>query len=139
MFLAAGGGGRRLRVVLGCHRCRRPACQDGRARACPGRRNDARPPGVMVFIQERVNKRSFAMRHQRKERMATPAPREKVATDLPTSGYALVVDGHAKSGFATNDQALKAARDLKGRFPMLQIKIYDAERKRSEKIELAAA
>jgi hypothetical protein len=29
--------------------------------------------------------------------------------------------------------------DLKGRFPMLQIKVYDAERKRSEKIELAAA
>jgi hypothetical protein len=29
--------------------------------------------------------------------------------------------------------------DLKGRFPMLQIKVYDAERKRNEKIELAAA
>jgi hypothetical protein len=28
--------------------------------------------------------------------------------------------------------------DLKGRFPMLQIKVYDAEGKRSAKIELAA-
>jgi hypothetical protein len=33
----------------------------------------------------------------------------------------------------------KAARELKGRFPMLQIKIYDAENKRIEEIELAAA
>jgi hypothetical protein len=79
------------------------------------------------------------MRQQRKERMATPAAREKVRTDLPTSGYTIVVDGHAKAAFATGDQALKAAMDLKGRFPMLQIKVYDAERKRSEKIELAAA
>ena len=79
------------------------------------------------------------MRRQRNERMATPAPREKVReTDLPTSGYAIVVDGRAKAAFDASDQALKAAVDLKGRFPMLQIKVYDAERKRSAKIELAA-
>jgi hypothetical protein len=79
------------------------------------------------------------MRHQRKERMATPAPRERVGTGLPASGYALVVDGHVKADFTTSDQALKAGKDLKGRFPMLQIKVYDAERKQSEQIELAAA
>jgi hypothetical protein len=78
------------------------------------------------------------MRQQRKERMAMPAPREKVGIGLPTSGYAIVVDGQAKAAFATSDQALKAAMDLKGRFPMLQIKVYDAERRRSEKIELVA-
>jgi len=33
----------------------------------------------------------------------------------------------------------KAAKDLKGPFPVLQVKVYDAEKKRSEKIELAAA
>jgi hypothetical protein len=33
---------------------------------------------------------------------------------------------------------MKAARDLKGRFPMLQVKVYDAETKQSETIELAA-
>ena len=32
----------------------------------------------------------------------------------------------------------KAAKDLKERFPMLQVKVYDAESKRSEEIELAA-
>jgi hypothetical protein len=44
-----------------------------------------------------------------------------------------------KTEFKTKDHALKAARDLKSRFPMLQIKVYDAEEKRSEVIELAAA
>ena len=67
--------------------------------------------------------------------MPVPKPRDK---DLPTSGYTLIVDGHSKAGFASKDQALKAAKDLKGRFPMLQVKVYDAESKRSEEIELAA-
>ena len=78
------------------------------------------------------------MRHQGKQRMAVPAPKPR-DKDVPTSGYALIVDGHSKAIFASNDQALKAAKDLKGRFPMLQIKVYVAESKRSEKIELAAA
>jgi len=78
------------------------------------------------------------MRHQGKQRTAMPAPKPR-DKDVPTSGYALIVDGHSKAIFASNDQALKAAKDLKGRFPMLQIKVYDAESKRSEKIELAAA
>ena len=67
--------------------------------------------------------------------MPAPKPRDK---DVPTSGYALIVDGHSKSIFASKDQALRAAKDLKGRFPMLQVKVYDAESKRSEEIELAA-
>jgi hypothetical protein len=78
------------------------------------------------------------MRHQGKQRMAMPAPKPR-DKDLPTIGYALIVDGHSKSIFASKDQALKAAKDLKGRFPMLQVKVYDAEKKQSEKIELAAA
>jgi hypothetical protein len=51
----------------------------------------------------------------------------------------LIVDGQIKTEFMMQDHALKAARELKGRFPMLQIKIYDAENKRIEEIELAAA
>jgi hypothetical protein len=78
------------------------------------------------------------VRDQRKQRMTTPAPREKIISGLPTSGYALIVDGQAKAAFATNDLALKAARDLKKRFPMLQVMVHDAEIKRSEKIELTA-
>ena len=79
------------------------------------------------------------MRQQRTQRMSTPTLVYKAGTGLPTSGYALVVDGQAKADFETRDQALKAARDLKGRFPMLQIKVYDVEKKESGRIELAAA
>ena len=44
-----------------------------------------------------------------------------------------------KAEFKMKDGALKTARDLKNRFPRLQVKIYDAEKKRSEEIELPAA
>ena len=59
----------------------------------------------------------------------------RTSTELSTSGFVLV-DGQLS---ARRKTALKVARDLKGRFPMLQVKIYDAEEKRSEEIELAAA
>jgi len=49
------------------------------------------------------------------------------------------VDGQAKKEFDTRDSALKAARELKGRFPNLQVKVFDAERKQSETVELAVA
>jgi hypothetical protein len=78
------------------------------------------------------------MRQQRTRRTSAPAP-SRAGTRLPTSGYTLVVDGQAKTEFDTHDRALKAARDLKGRFPMLQVKVYDAEKKLSETIELGAA
>ena len=55
------------------------------------------------------------MRRQRTRRMSTPAP-----TSTPAS-------------------ALEAARELKQRFPRLQVKVFDAEKKQSETIELAAA
>jgi hypothetical protein len=75
------------------------------------------------------------MRQQRTHRMSTPAPISRAAVGLPTSGYALVVDGQAKEEFDTHDRALKAARELKGRFPKLQVKVFDAETKQSEMIE----
>jgi hypothetical protein len=79
------------------------------------------------------------MRQQRKMTAPAPAPVSRPATELPTSGYALVVDGRIKTEFETKDRALKAAADLKQRFPMLQVKIYDAEGKRTEEIEPAGA
>jgi hypothetical protein len=61
--------------------------------------------------------------------MPPSPPMHKATTGLPISGYALIVDGQVKAEFKTQDRALKAARDLRGRFPMLQVKIYDAENK----------
>jgi hypothetical protein len=70
--------------------------------------------------------------------MSASAPISKVGTGLPTDGYALIVDGQAKREFDTQDRAIEAASELKGRFPMLQVKVYDAETKQSEMIERAA-
>jgi hypothetical protein len=62
---------------------------------------------------------------------------QRATRELPTSGYALVVDGHMKAQFKTWEDARKGAEDLKRRFPMLQIRVYDAEAKRSDDIVLA--
>ena len=46
--------------------------------------------------------------------------------ELPASGYALEVDGRFKAEFTTRDGARAGGEELKKRFPMLQIRIYDA-------------
>jgi hypothetical protein len=81
------------------------------------------------------------MRQQRTQRspVAARATTIRASTDFPTSGYALIVDGHAKREFKTHASAIQAAKDLKTRFPNLRIKVYDAETKRAEQIELAPA
>ena len=53
---------------------------------------------------------------------------------LPASGYAIEVDGRPKAEFATRDGAWAGGEELKKRFPMLQIRIYDAETKIREEI-----
>ena len=59
------------------------------------------------------------------------------ARDLPASGYALEVDGRLKAEFATRDGAKTGAEELKKRFPMLKIRIYDAQTKTREEVELS--
>ncbi|ANW00494.1 hypothetical protein LMTR13_10300 [Bradyrhizobium icense] len=46
--------------------------------------------------------------------------------ELPASGFALEVDGRMKAEFATKDGAWAGAEELKRRFPMLQVRIFDA-------------
>jgi len=81
------------------------------------------------------------MRQQRRQRTPLPqaSPTRKVSSGLPETGYALIVDGRAKSEFKTKEGAGNEARELKQRFPMLQIKVYDAEAKRGEEIVLTPA
>jgi hypothetical protein len=45
---------------------------------------------------------------------------------LPKSGFALEIDGRLKAEFSTKEGAEHGAIELKRRFPMLQIRIYDA-------------
>jgi hypothetical protein len=48
---------------------------------------------------------------------------------LPAEGFSLVVDGHFKTRFDNEEAARKAGAELFGRFPMLQVLIYDAATK----------
>ena len=58
----------------------------------------------------------------------------KTSPALPTAGYALVIDGHLKTEFTTKDGARKGAEELKRRFPMLHVKIYDATARHSDEV-----
>ena len=61
----------------------------------------------------------------------------KASIEPLRTGYALIVDGHIKASFEAKASALEAGTQLKSRFPRLQIKIYDAENKLSEIVEIA--
>jgi hypothetical protein len=74
--------------------------------------------------------RTGASRYQEKGKMAA------VARELPTTGYALEVDGRLKTEFETREGAWTGAEELKKCFPMLRVKIYDAETKTKEEIQL---
>lgn len=55
---------------------------------------------------------------------------------MQNARYALEVDGRVKTEFQTKEGAQKGAVELKSRFPMLQIKIYDASSKTRETVEV---
>jgi hypothetical protein len=50
----------------------------------------------------------------------------KNVNTLPPLGFAIEIDGRIKSEFETIDGATAGARELKARFPNLQIRVYDA-------------
>lgn len=64
-----------------------------------------------------------------------PQPIVRKVTDAqradlpPPDGFTLLVDGHFKNSFDDLKGAKAAASELKGRFPMLRVEIYDAEKK----------
>jgi hypothetical protein len=47
----------------------------------------------------------------------------------PADGFSLVVDGHFKTHYDDEKAAQEAGAELFGRFPMLQVLIYDAATK----------
>jgi hypothetical protein len=61
------------------------------------------------------------------------------ARELLTSGYALEVDGRLKAEFATREGAKAGAEELKKRFPMLRVRIYDAQTMTREEVSLPRA
>ena len=65
-----------------------------------------------------------------KPQVESPPPRNVQRADLvPTTGFALIVDGHFKTEFVENKAAKKAAAELLTKYPMLKIEIYDASSK----------
>lgn len=48
------------------------------------------------------------------------------ADRAPTEGFALVVDSRMKAEYTDEEAATKAAEELKARYPMLQVQVYDA-------------
>jgi len=65
-----------------------------------------------------------------KSQVESPPPRNVQRADLvPTTGYALIVDGHFKTEFVEEKAAKKAAAELLAKYPMLKIEIYDASSK----------
>jgi hypothetical protein len=47
--------------------------------------------------------------------------------ELPKAGFAIEIDGRLKTEFSTKEGVELDALELKRRFPMLQIRIYDAD------------
>jgi hypothetical protein len=62
-----------------------------------------------------------------------------VARELPIEGYAREVDGRLKTEFETKEGAWTGAEELKKRFPMLRVKVYDAKTKTREEIQLSGS
>jgi hypothetical protein len=63
-------------------------------------------------------------------RIEEQQPRNIQRADIvPSSGYAIVVDGHFKTQFSEEGAAKKAAKELLASYPMLQIEIYNATAK----------
>jgi hypothetical protein len=56
--------------------------------------------------------------------------------ELPAAGYALEVNDRLKAEFATKDGAKAGAEELKRRFPMLRVRIYDAQSKIREEVDI---
>ena len=62
-----------------------------------------------------------------------------ISSEPPVSGYALEVDGRLKAEFSTRDGAIAGAAELKRRFPMLCVRVYDAATMMREEIMLQGA
>ena len=61
-----------------------------------------------------------------------PKPRNIMRADVTISeGFGIEVDGQMKAVFDTKEAAEDDARELKTRYPMLQVKVYDALQKTS--------
>jgi hypothetical protein len=55
---------------------------------------------------------------------------------LMTEGFGLEVDGRMKAVFPTQEEPRKSAENLKARYPLLQVKVYDAAAHTRTRVQL---
>ena len=65
-----------------------------------------------------------------------PPPMKTRADMIPTDGYILSVDGKLKARYETAKEATAAASSLKQKYPVIQVKIYDAAKQSLAAVEL---
>lgn len=66
----------------------------------------------------------------------TPPPARPRADMIPTDGYILSVDGKLKTRYETAKEANAAALSLKQKYPVIQVRIYDAAKQSHSTVEL---
>ncbi len=69
--------------------------------------------------------------------MEEQRPRNIPANTYPTDGFSLEVDAKVKSQHPTLEMATKIGVELKRKFPMVQVTIYDAAAKTRTLVEAA--
>ena len=76
-----------------------------------------------------------AVEHSTNNGSAT-RPKNPSANTIPTQGYVLEIDGKFKTEYATSDSAIKAALELKQKYPQIQVRVYDAKEHTRTLVEL---
>jgi hypothetical protein len=66
-------------------------------------------------------------------------PKNLRANSVPTDGFGLEVDGKMKSQHPSSDAAFKAGQELKRKFPLIQVKVFDAKAQTRTIVELPGA
>ena len=74
---------------------------------------------------------------ERHDEIEEAAPRNIPANTAPTEGFSLEVDGKIKSQYPTAEAAMAVGGELKRKFPVLQVMIYDAVAKTRTLVEAA--
>jgi len=54
-------------------------------------------------------------------------PKNPSANTIPSQGYVLEIDGKFKTEFDSSEAAMKAALELKKKYPQIQVNVYDAK------------
>ena len=87
-----------------------------------------------------VKKASLVLKEPAVEQSAdngTTRPKNPPSNVRPTEGYILEVDGKLKSEFESSEASMKAALELKTKYPHIQVKVYDAKKRTRTLVELS--